>query len=279
MLHQEDLSQTTTPSSAPAPAAQVRVSAEELARAVARYQARRDEAAKRLEGTLTLGEAIQELGLDVTPEELLSEVQAERVTYKASKKPNKFRLRMAGAGIGMLLLLGSGLWLTLRPVPMSLPGTMIWSPSQPMFLPVTAYDSTLVQDNNGPKPVLRTLGEISDNRPVHTALEQTQAECQFTGFSTTGTAWTLVKHGGRVYIRAWMASMSPMAISTSPVSLYRDKSLVPSGTTAELVTLPLNDIKRRNLQGTDIIVTDDRIVGLSVRPDSHFNEASQTTQK
>lgn len=60
------------------PAAQVRVNSEELARALAAIEARRQEEAQRLEGTVVLGDVVQVLQLDITPEELLAEVQAQR---------------------------------------------------------------------------------------------------------------------------------------------------------------------------------------------------------
>ncbi len=58
------------------PAAQVRVRSEDLARAISIIEARRQREAQEREGTLIIGETIDELRLDITPEELLAEVQA-----------------------------------------------------------------------------------------------------------------------------------------------------------------------------------------------------------
>jgi len=58
------------------PAAQVRVTPEELATALSRIEARKDAGQRHADGTIPIGEAVQQLGLDTTPEEVLAEVQA-----------------------------------------------------------------------------------------------------------------------------------------------------------------------------------------------------------
>ncbi len=62
----------------PVPAAQARIKTEELARAVAAIEARRQRDAQALVGTLVIGEAVEELSLDMTPEEILAEVKAQQ---------------------------------------------------------------------------------------------------------------------------------------------------------------------------------------------------------
>lgn len=269
MLHHEDPLPTDALGSAAEPAAQVRVTAEELARAVARYQARREEAAQRLEGTLTLGEAVQELGLDMTPEELLAEVQSERTVPQAPKKAKKPRFGIV-SGIGAVLLFGSVLMMafTQESAPPPAPMPIISVPGPLVSHSVTAPTTILVQDANGPKPVLRTLGEIPDGRPVQAALDQTNLYVKFVGFSDPTTSWTLIKHGGRVYVRAWIPAMSPKAMQTSAVNLYHHKSLVPSGIAPQAVTIPIDGI-----QCSPGVGDDDMIDAQHIQPDSHFNES------
>ncbi len=62
----------------PLPAASARVTPEELARAVARIEARQAEQARQQEATIPIGQAVEELGINVAPEEILAEVQAQR---------------------------------------------------------------------------------------------------------------------------------------------------------------------------------------------------------
>lgn len=73
------------------PAAQVRVKAEELAQALAAIELRRQEEARRLEGTVVIGDAVQELQLDVTPDELLAEVQAQRARRQEEAETERTR--------------------------------------------------------------------------------------------------------------------------------------------------------------------------------------------
>ncbi len=272
MLRHEDSSEPLPLQNGNAPASQVRVTAEELARAVARSQARREAAAQRLEGTLTIGEAVQELGLDVTPEELLAEVQAERAVQQTPPGAAKPRWGIVAAGLCALVLLGSGLGLMTHRTSSSVPGEMpairtITVSQSPSLIFLSAPDAVLVQDSSGPQSVLRTLGEVPDGRPVRAALNQTETQAAFAGFSDPGTSWTLIKYGGRVYVRAWIAAMSPTALRTSAVSLYRDRPLVPSGVAPQAVTLPVNGFQVT--PGGD----DDTLVTQHVRPDAHFAEA------
>ncbi len=67
-------------------AAHVRVTPQELAQATAIVEARRDAEAKRLADTIALGEAVQQLGLAATPEELFAEVQALRANTQNTTK-------------------------------------------------------------------------------------------------------------------------------------------------------------------------------------------------
>lgn len=64
MLQHESQEQTATP------AAQIRVTSEELAQAINALEASKDEAARHLAGTIPIGEVIQELKLEATPDEI-----------------------------------------------------------------------------------------------------------------------------------------------------------------------------------------------------------------
>jgi hypothetical protein len=68
-------------------AAQERVTPDELAQAVAAVEARRDAEARKHHSTIPLGEAVRQLGLETTPEELLSEVRRQRARHAAPTAP------------------------------------------------------------------------------------------------------------------------------------------------------------------------------------------------
>jgi hypothetical protein len=60
------------------PAAHIRVTSEELAQAINALEASKDEAARHLAGTVPIGEVVQELKLEATPEEVWVQVQKQR---------------------------------------------------------------------------------------------------------------------------------------------------------------------------------------------------------
>lgn len=67
-------------------AANVRLTMEELARAVSRYETRKMTDTQVPPDTMTIGEAIEQLSLHATPEELLEEVERERQRAEAKEK-------------------------------------------------------------------------------------------------------------------------------------------------------------------------------------------------
>lgn len=254
-------------------AAQVRVTAEEFARAVARHQARREEAARKLEGTVSLGEAVQELNIDITPEELLAEVQAARaeqlqtapIVPQARRQP-RWGLVIASAGLLAMFSVVS-LRMSVAPSrqnPQTMPAVNL---SPPSVVPVTAPNTILVQDNSGKSPVLRTLQEIPDGVPVRCSLTQTDGHATLADFSNPNTAWALIKHEGQVYIRGWIPAMSPEAMRTNGVTLYDRKELVPNGAAPQAVSLRLSTILAVPGQGDD-----EMIVTRTVLPDAHFGD-------
>jgi hypothetical protein len=137
----------------------------------------------------------------------------------------------------------------------------------PATVSVTAVGTILVQDTRGASPVLRTLQEIPDGIPVHCGLTQTDGHATFVDFSNPNSAWTLMKHGGQVYVCGWIPNMSAQAIQTSGVTLYDRKELVPAGAAPRPVSLRLDSIQAIPGQGDD-----EMIVAQKVQPDAHFGD-------
>jgi hypothetical protein len=98
MLHHERLRETQA-----LPAVEFRVSGEELVQAMAAIEARREAAAHELAETITIGEAIRELELDATPEEIRAVVQSSRSTQAAAAAKQRARRRWRRALLGAVL--------------------------------------------------------------------------------------------------------------------------------------------------------------------------------
>ncbi len=165
---------------------------QEIAQAIASLEARSASHADAASQTVTVSEVIQHLGLDMTPEDVLAEVQAQRARTTQMRAPwsAKRKRLVAVLAIGAFAVFGdvfsSGV---LKPHASSSPNDSA---------PLVFSPETLVQDKVGHAAVLRTLAEIPDNHPVR--------------YSLRDTLWTLIKYDGKVYLRCWTPPMSEEAI-------------------------------------------------------------------
>ena len=203
MLKHEDNPQPQAPSQS---AAQVRVTPEELAAAVTALQIRKEGSP----GTIAIGDAVDELGLDATPEEVLAEVEARRVAKARPFSQKRLKVLLAA----LAALVGMSVWGISQRPPDNPSYNVHTVPNTYASLnkPGRIYlDSTLLVGDASGKIMM--LSEVGDDQPVHCTYDLRTG-----GFSqyTPGNAqilWTLVKHGGKVYVRGHMQKMSPKVFS------------------------------------------------------------------
>ena len=200
-------------------AAQVRVTPEELAAAVARLEARR----AGVDGKIAIGDAVSELSLDATPEEVLAEVRAGQRQLQAVKPRRSFSLRRrlavyfaAGTlALGITALVGVRTAVTApSPESMSVSQADNLSP-QPAPAQHISLDPNLLVGDRAGKMVL--LSEVGDNQPVHSNYYGGGFQQYSPG---QGTKWTLIKHGGKVYVRGRILKMSPAALAQDGADMY-----------------------------------------------------------
>ena len=217
----------------PLPAAQARVTPQELAAAITRLEARRDGEAA---GTISIGEAVTELGLTATPEAVWAEVQAARaqqITARQKRPSHRQRLALL-SGLGMALIGLVGWWSVPHVAESQAPATAAVTPPPPQAAPepITLDPNLLVQDASGK---LVMLSEAADGQPVKCFFSDTTPP-QFLPFTLDNNpagAWTLIKHEGRVYVRGWIPRISTKALTTvgtdvsGDVSYTRSQSPVP----------------------------------------------------
>ncbi len=243
------------------PAAQVRVTPQELAEALARLEARQGER----EGTIPLGDAVQELGLSATPEELLREIEAGRATSPARRLPSRRLLRLQ-ASLAAVLLLG-GLWgyflpHAAPPTPPSVPVTA--PPAPPQASSITIPANLLVRQ---PDQKMVLLSEVADGQPVFCDLAGTDTGAKLADFAPGGGHWTLIKHGDKVYVRGWIGDMSDAALRSTVVTLHPLAYYVASGLHPVPVTLPVD-----SFQSPPGLTSDDMISASHLVPDKYFKE-------
>lgn len=226
MLKHEDI-----PQAQPSSAAQVRVTPEELAAAVTALQIRKEGQP----GTITIGDAVEELGLDATPEEVLAEVQVLR-----APKPKQSRLGITtpyskpvlialAFTVSFGLILRSGLNAESDYAYQNTPRSMS-----------TAPDIT-VEDKQESGINLLALDQVSDDQPVRVMLGDLFF---FTSFKSDRGSWLLIKHNGELYVRGFVdPNQSPLGTANKyggSTTIYNSRDWHPD---AVPVTLELNSFK------------------------------------
>ena len=239
------------------PAAKVRVTPEELAAAIARLEARQESSRRHQDGTVAIGEVVDELGLQTTPEEVLAEVQAERARQNTpQKKRLTLRERIGlSLGLGAVLLGLAGFWSSShvtgmeRGVGSTSPAVNVSVNTEGKPQTIGLNPNLLVGDASG-KLVL--LSEVADNQPVHCRLINTGDFCSFEQYLSgfPDDEWTLVKHGGKVYVRGWIVRMSDKVFQANGVDVSAHQSapdyVVP-------ITLPVTGFRVVPGPGNDIL--------------------------
>jgi len=263
MLRHDDNSEATA---SPSPAAQVRVTPQELAEALARLEARQSES----EGTIRLGDAVQELGLSATPEELLREIEAGRAQHQARHQAIPPRTRFGKAGRTTAAALTSGLLLlggffTLRSETPAPPAAVAVSAPEALPAgPITIPSHLLVRQ---PDHKMVLLSEVADGQPVFCDLAATDAGAKLADFAPGDGHWTLIKHGGKVYVRGWIGDMSDTALRSTIVTFHPLAYYVASGLHPVPVTLPLD-----GFQSPAGLTSDNMISASHVVPDGYLKE-------
>ena len=274
------LRQDTTEAGDP-PAAQVRVKREEFARAIAALEARRQEEARYLEGTVAVEDTLRELQVDVSAEEVMQQIEAQRAGHTAEEEPRRvldpdkvtdFKLV---SGIILVPLLAVLLWATLYH-PVSTPyaaaqmgGT---SATAPLWMPPGITQNQVDEGGFNASSVLKPLSQVPDNQPVHcnsgslgmllgTYDHQNtyrhhdprdplgtrdprilaRSDQLFDVRATSRKPWILIKHDGRLYLRAWVAAKFTQAqAEVSIVTLHSSPRSFDPGVHPVQITLPLS---------------------------------------
>lgn len=234
------------------PAAKVRVTPEELAAALSRLEAQKEAGQRQADGTIPLGEAVQELGLNTTPEELLQEIEAGRARFQENHLqtpwPQAKRMRV-GIACALALLLSGGMVFSVHPsapAPSAaiLPATAIVLPAAQATPKTISLDPNLLVITASGKLVM--LSEVGDNQPVQCFYNDDDRSFQSYSSEnpTVRKSWTLIKHSGQVYVRGWIGPISDQAMRKYGVYIGTwESDLIdsdPSHTSHNQITIPLN---------------------------------------
>ena len=252
MLKHEDNPQSPSPS-----AAKVRVTPEELAAAVTALQIRKEGSP----GTIAIGDAVDELGLDVSPEEVLAEL--ERL-HKRTREQTQTALRKRKATVlaSFLLLCLSGFGLYSATGGEALDSSRI----APGTAPFNLEPDILALNTASATPIVTTLTEAPFGRTLYCspdAIERAAVSREYQtepqrplNQSLPEMTWPVVKYGKDLYVRGWISMpLSKEAAKISDIEVFNKPYLPQLGSHPQQVTFRLegyagSSYQRLNPDGT-----------------------------
>lgn len=255
-------------SSQEAPASEMRVKKEEFARAIAALEARRQAEAQQQEGTVVIGDVLQQLQINVPAEEVLQEIEALHAGQpkeQTIRRPHWNAEQAATAklctAITCVPLIAIFIAALFSPFRLSAPTSsinfgslpqgsqMLWTPPPPN-LPGGVTPDVMDEGGFNASSVLMPLSQVPDNQPVHcntqsltqlcnsytrSQMDHLQSGPPVRPFGTLDPAalsrssqrfdvrpnlhkpWTLIKHGGKLYLRGWVTAKFTAAESKNGI--------------------------------------------------------------
>jgi hypothetical protein len=253
MLRQEQAADTprgyTSTSPPPQTPDQTRVTTDELIGAVAEIEARRDASQRWHADTISLGDAVRQLGLNITPGELLDEIEANRARRFAEAQNHARaaarRKSMRGAWVAIgasilvaLMLLG---FLFTSAEPNMSPPTPVMASVAPMITgegtTAPAGPSFQALPEGGTGYVTLQTAYAANHGLGAGQMEVTGAqEFYDTNLNFYRQLWAVTKINGKPYLQGWGTRDSEGLIRSMSSSPLSD---APGQTT---VTIPLEDL-------------------------------------
>jgi hypothetical protein len=192
------------------PAAQVRVTAEELAQAVAAVESRDTAVAMQHAETISLGDAVNQLGLHTTPEELLAEIQVRRAKLPVDPRlERKQRRRRLLVRTGIALSLAANMFLLFCVVVLN--NAVVARQGMASRL---ARQSYTTESPNSSAGEIR-LSSLDDRETAYVdlytlyGLAHGKSLAQEEGYPNQsvsqlrGPQWEIIKLDGKLYVKAW----------------------------------------------------------------------------
>jgi len=266
MLKSQDAANEQTTS----PAGQARVTPEELNKALAAIEARKQAEASRLAGTIPLQEAVSDLHLDSTPEEIWAEVQSQRVTA-AAPEPQSFaeadaarrehlrRTQVMPPATQHWPFLRLNIRLNARPkkrwISILTPILLIWVFVQSGIIPKYHFHAPTSTTS-----VMRSLAQVPDGQEVYadnTALIQASEGKPLAQISVSedqgDNRWAIEKIAGHLYLRGYIAQTDTLSsLQGKEVNIYNDdNSGELDGEKTSNITLRIDKIPLQKSGGDD----------------------------
>lgn len=233
----------------PISVAQARVTPDELAQALAAIEARRQAEAAHLAGTIPIDQAVSDLHLDSTSDEIWEEVKAQRTkTAAAQQKPVAYAAPPQAVAPPQVRRRGwRGLLAPVLVIGVLMSAGVIPHPWGHSHAPVAA-------------PLLRPLSAIPDGTEVYAddaaliQISEGKPAAQISvSANSTGNRWNLIKTGGHVYLRGYIESTRSFSpLQGKPLNVYNDdNSGELDGDSTSEVTLRVDNTPLQKSGGDD----------------------------
>ena len=253
------------PASVPATSvAQARVTPDELAQALAAIEARRQAEAAHLAGTIPIDQAVSDLHLDSTPDEIWAEVKTQREKASLPKAAPVKQPQQAAPPISVsmpVVRVRHRGWHRLI-APVLVIGVLMSTGVIPHNFTPHGFSPSLLTDRHfsTAAPVVNPLSAVPDGKEVYAddaaliQISEGKPATQITvSENATGNRWNLIKTGGHVYLRGYIESTSSFSpLQGKPLNVYNDdNSGELNGDSTSEVTLRVDNIPLQKSGGDD----------------------------
>ncbi len=266
LKHQEDVE--TGP---PVFASQARVTPAELSEALAAIESRKQAEASRLAGTIPIEQAVSELHLDSSPEEIWAEVQTQREKMRTEERrteerrteevraaeaarQQQFRQPQAASWVAApsrqkrrrgfrIFLPLVGIWTLFH---FGILPNILTHPTPTVRVVHTAQVTTLAQIPDGTEVYADSaaLVQLSEGKPLATvSVDKTQGD----------NTWTVFKRSGHVYLRGYILQTDSLqSLAGKPANVYNsDNSGELEGEKTSAITLRADSVPLQKSGGDD----------------------------
>lgn len=238
----------------PPSVAQARVTPDELAQALAAIETRRQAEAAHLAGTIPIDQAVSDLHLDATPDEIWIEVQAQRA--KASAAPSKLPVQTQTAPPQLIAPRAR----RFRSWPGLLGPAIVLVLFGNHFIPHFGSHAVISHQASVAAPHLRSLSTIPVDQEVYAddfalvQISQGKPASQITvSQNMTGNRWPVVKKSDHhIYMRGYIERADSVSdLQGKPLNVYNDDDSgeLDSDSTSNL-TLRVDNIPFQKTSGT-----------------------------
>lgn len=252
------------------PAESARITPEELTQALASIEARNEAEAARLAGTIPIDQAVSELRLDSTSDEIWAEVQAQRAKAIAAQREQEQQEQAAQearegrrAARRAARQESTAQQQSIAPrargrrgwTRLLVPAVVVWVLVQNGVIPRFWHHTAPVS-----APILQSLALVPDGREVYAddsalvQISEGKPQAQITvSANASGNRWAMVKIGAHVYLRGYITNTpSLQPLKGKALNVYNDDDAgelrrVPTST----VTLRVDKVPLQKSGGDD----------------------------